>query len=358
MPGAYDEALKILSGTGPEYGGGRSNTGSVVANILVALDRPGAAVPWAQSYLGHLEPMPGAGQPITRDNWRPALGNMTRICDWVAFFQRELQQAPWLVVLGDWIPRLAPGMAGAAGHGILRTAHAIRNLVEEETGLRKDELAQGLGYWAARFLKLPGILGSPTAGSLTPIDALERIKWQHKKRRPSFNLISDGLQGLSRFSPFAGVINLVKMPDEPTELISQTTDAMARVFLSNSHDPQKRIPYILAMAVPSALRYIIPHMDQAESIALLRYGWQFAGAMYAIYGRANPAETWEQPGGDKDQLIERAIATGDEYAIIFTEVCLREYAARPQPVYLSAAWDAVERLSPSSPDETDRGVRQ
>ncbi|MFB0515750.1 MAG: questin oxidase family protein [Candidatus Neomarinimicrobiota bacterium] len=358
MPGAYDEALQILAGLSPEYGEAQANAGPVVAAALMALDQPNAVVPWVQDYRGRLEPMPGAKQPLTRDNWRSALGDMTRIGDWVSFFQRELRQAPWAVVLRDWVLRLAPGIAGAAGHGFIRTAQAIRNLALEETDLRRGELARGMGYWAARFLRLPGILGSPTAGSLLPVEALARIKWQYKKRPRRFKQIGEGLQGLSGFSPFAGVINLVKIPAEPPELISQTTEAMARVFLAHSHDPIKIIPFILAVAVPSALRDVIRYVGPEGVSALLRYGWQFAGAMYAIYGRANPIETWEQPSEDRQQLAEQAVATGSEYAIIFSDVCLREYAVHSQPVYLAAAWEAVARLSPPSQDKSSGDTQE
>lgn len=305
---------------------------------------------WAQGYRRRLEPMPGPGQPVTRDNWEPALGDIARVSDWVAFFRGELRQAPWPVVLGDWIPRLVPGLAGAAGQGLLRTACAIRNVAIEESGLLKDELAAGLGYWAARFMKLPGIVGSASAGSLTPAAALSRIKWQHKKRPPRFTSITAGLRDLSGFSPFAGVINLVAIPAEPLELISRITEAVARVFLSNSHDPAKVIPFIHALVVPGALRYVIPQVGQEHAPILVRYGWQFAGAMYAIYGRVNPIETCELPDEDRDQLIDRAIATGNEFAIIFTAACLREYDLGPQPAYLAAARDAVERLA-SAPEE-------
>lgn len=356
MPGAYDEALIIIAGTSPESGDGRANNGLIVADALVALDRPGDVVPWLRDYLSCLEPMPGAKQAITRNDWQSALGDMSRVSDWVAFFQRELQQVPWQVVIGDWIPRLAPGLAGATGCGFMRTATTIHYLAEEETELRKSELAQGLSYWAAHFLRLPGIPGSLTTGSFEPVEALSRIKWQHKKRPPGFVLIGEGLQGLSGFSPFVGVLNLVKIPAEPLELISQTTEAMARVFLAHIHERAKLIPFMYAMAVPSTLRYLIPHMEPAEAPILLRYGWQFAGAMYSIYGRANPVETWKQPGENQDQLIERAIASGNEHSIIYTAVCLREYAVNPQPVYLAAAWEAVERLAstpeePESPDQ-------
>ncbi len=348
MPSAYNEALAILAGSGPEYGDGSANSGPVVADTLITMGRSYAVDIWVQGYLSRLEPMPGPEQPITRDNWGSALGDMARVSDWVSFFRRELRQASWPVVLRDWLPRLAPGLAGAAGHGLLRTAHAIRNIAIEESNLLKDELAAGLGYWAARFLKLPGIIGSEPAGSLTPAEALSRIKWQYKKRPSRFTNISAGLEGLSGFSPFAGVINLVTIPDEPLEIISQITEVMARVFLSNSHDPAKVVPFIHALLVPSALRHVVPYVERECVSILVRYGWQFAGAMYTIYGRANPVEICERPGDDKAQLADRTIATGNEFAILFVAACLEEYDRDSRPAYLDAAREAIKQLAPTT----------
>jgi hypothetical protein len=325
----------------------------MVVDALITTGRSCAVDIWVHGYLGRLEPMPAPERPVTRNNWEPALGDMARVSDWVAFFRRELRQAPWPVVLQDWLPRLAPGLSGAAGHGLLRTAHAIRNIAIEESDLLMDELAAGLGYWAARFLKLPGIIGSESAGNLTPAEALSSIMWQHKKRPPRLTNISAGLEGLSGFSPFAGVINLVAIPDESLEIISQITEVMARVFLSNSHDPAKVIPFMQALVVPSALRHIIPYVERETAPTLLRYGWQLAGALYAIYGRANPVETCEQPGEDQDQLVNRAIATGSEFAILFVAACLEEYDQNPQTVYLAASHEAVERLLHPSQDERE-----
>jgi hypothetical protein len=47
---------------------------------------------------------------------------------------------------------------------------------------------------------------------------------------------------------------------------------------------------------------------------------------------------------DREDLIDRAIATEDEHAIKFTEACLRENVIRPDPVYLAAAAHAAEFL--------------
>ena len=46
-------------------------------------------------------------------------------------------------------------MSAAAFHGVLRTGHATRALRQRETAARRNELAVGLGYWAARYEELP-----------------------------------------------------------------------------------------------------------------------------------------------------------------------------------------------------------
>jgi hypothetical protein len=47
---------------------------------------------------------------------------------------------------------------------------------------------------------------------------------------------------------------------------------------------------------------------------------------------------------DAATLADRAVANGDEHAIKLTEVCLRESALHPRPVYRQAAQDALSRL--------------
>ncbi|HTU07827.1 MAG TPA: hypothetical protein VMG13_19890, partial [Trebonia sp.] len=48
-----------------------------------------------------------------------------RIADWVTYFRRGLAGHPWQAVLGTWWPRLLPGVAAAATHGVIRTGDGI-----------------------------------------------------------------------------------------------------------------------------------------------------------------------------------------------------------------------------------------
>ena len=58
--------------------------------------------------------------------------------------------------MGEWVPRLLPGTVGAAGHGLIRTAHGLRGLAAADTPPRRLEVATGLAYWASAYAELPG----------------------------------------------------------------------------------------------------------------------------------------------------------------------------------------------------------
>ena len=99
---------------------------------------------------------PADASPHRPEGWQESLGDSRRGADWVGFFDRELAEAPWRAVLQAWVPRLAPGLMAAATHGLIRTGHAVRSLAANATPQRLHELAEGLGYWAATYQRLPG----------------------------------------------------------------------------------------------------------------------------------------------------------------------------------------------------------
>src|SRR5215471_460503 len=42
------------------------------------------------------------------------------------FFRAQMAAAPWRTVFREWIGRLLPATPSAGGHGLIRTAHALR----------------------------------------------------------------------------------------------------------------------------------------------------------------------------------------------------------------------------------------
>src|SRR5499426_487472 len=102
----FDEALELLRGTGGEVAGGVApNHGPMAAE---------------------------------------ALGVIDRFPDWVGFFRAKLAETSWRDVFREWIGRLLPATPSAGGHGLIRTAHALRALTHAETSLRVEELGVAL----------------------------------------------------------------------------------------------------------------------------------------------------------------------------------------------------------------------
>lgn len=342
MPNTIDEALEILHHTGPEFGGGLSNHGPMAVEAMIAMNRPDGVIDWVESYKSRLHDRPEASNPISREQWRETLGDVKRVADWVVFFDSELADSPWQDVVKNWVPQLAPGLMAAATHGIIRTSHAVRSLSAIETPQRLHELAEGLGYWAARFQVLPGSPSGMDAGRL-PREAIEQVRRVHGPHFQARGLIFEQVKGLDEESSFADVIDHVSTDGDLSQFISQLTESFAGIYQANQ---THLVSFVHSVTAPSALRILVPYLSDVDARLAARYAWQACAAIYAWYDTASGllrADT-AQPVEQDDELIDRAIATGGPHTIKFTEACLREYALNPSPVYLAAARDATERV--------------
>jgi hypothetical protein len=88
-----------------------------------------------------------------------------------------------------------------------------------------------------------------------------------------------------------------------------------------------------------------PHLPGETVGLLLRYGWQASAAIYAAIGQRRQPDSFEDRDINRKTLIDRAVKTGDEHAIKFTEVCLRLYNINPDPAYLVASEHASQVLT-------------
>jgi hypothetical protein len=148
--GVLDEAYERLHRTGPEFEGWLTNHGPMAVESLVRHGHGETVHRWLDGYTRRLEELPRGTSPIDPAEWREALGAAHRLGDWLAFFDRE--ERPWREVLMTWWPRLLPGIAAGATHGVIRTGHAVHTLLNGEAdGPRLTELGQALGYWATRW---------------------------------------------------------------------------------------------------------------------------------------------------------------------------------------------------------------
>jgi hypothetical protein len=336
---AIDQALTMLAGCGPEFGSGLSNHGPMGAEALIGLGREDVVEDWVARYRKRLGERPANVAPIRSDGWQTALGELERVSDWHDFFSAELESAPWQVVLDTWVSRLAPGMMSGATHGLIRTAHAVRSLAAAETDERWVELAAGLGYWAARFQLMPGV--PHRIAPAMPSDAIERVPIMPVQlRRPRPTSIFGAVAELDAFPAFATAIDLAAPGDDLSAFLSDLTATMAQRYLENAG--LASIAYVHTVTAPSALRFIAPHVSTETARLAARYVWQACAAIHSRGHYPHEVALPDEPPAP-DDLIERAVFSGDEHVIKFTEACLREHALRPNVAFLVGPLDMSSR---------------
>ncbi|HET8948053.1 MAG TPA: hypothetical protein VFQ07_13840 [Candidatus Polarisedimenticolia bacterium] len=351
---ALDDALRLFQARAPESGGpgGRlSNHGPMVAEALETLARPDAIGTFAARYLPGLEPAPAPARPLAVSGWREALGRDTEFPRWLALFRAEIDTAGWRETTRLWSARLAPGLAGQATHGILRTGHAARALGRKDTAARRDELAHGLAYWASSYREvLPGRPVHP--GSLKPSAALTRVPLLPAGQRITRGLIVGRMTPLAGFQGFVEAADLADSGADASVFLNDLCRTFAGVYLANTDTS----PIILLHAVTgsSAVRLLLPHVDAAGRKALLAHAWRASAGFFSItalrYPASNPPDreststSTVAPVPKPATLAEGAVLNGAVHAIKFTEACLREWSVAADPVLLCAAEDGVRRL--------------
>lgn len=335
-----DESLARLALTGPEYRGGLSNHGPMAAEALVRLGRADEVEHWVDGYLQRLDDVPRASGRITDDTWREALGDHRRVADWTAYLGRQLADEPWRDVLARWWPRLVPGVAAAATHGVIRTSHAARSLNSSPSPERARELAHALAYWAATYDELPGT--PRTSGQLAPAQAVRHLPRQATP--PGNGLISVQLrQRLDGDTQLGPAVDALRPPqDVQADLLELATEFARQFLIYGRMDP---IAMLHAVTAPVAARSVLPLLPAEVARDTYDRLWQAGAALVSVYSSGAAAEAVPaSPPLSLDDLADRAAQTGDAHAIKLTEACLRLHAVRPEPVLRHAAARASELL--------------
>lgn len=347
---AINDALERLYDLGFTVDPGFAAHGPMVVETISTLGRDDAVTGWLDLYLAKWRhrPLPPSQAPIDETDerlWRVALGERTRMADWLDFFRRALAERPWPEVLRTWAPRLIDGAAGGLNHGLIRTAHAVRTFPDggAPSALEIDELARGLAYWAGSYRLVPG---DPDAhGALALSDALDRLPRFPAEARGSFAL--DGLAGLPGFA--ATVESLAAAPDVDAA-VSAHTAIFARMLIAHQELRQVQlIELIHAITGPSAMRILLPYMPGDFGAWAYRRLWRVSAAIVADVAGPLPAETDPEIGEPTlavDELVARAVAHKDEHVIKLTEALLREDRIRPDPAYRVAAESVFSRIRP------------
>jgi Questin oxidase-like len=333
---SLDAALQTLAPFAMTLKNGNANHAPMVAEALCALGRPGAVLPWIERYHERMSPRPTPGDRIDPGEWRAALGQRERFVDWSAFFAEELCEAAWRQVLDRWVGRLASGFCAAATHGPIRVGHAVRGLAADDTPVRRRELADALAGWAATWQELLAV--APQAnGTSPPRRAIAQVPLVPQERRARGNIVA-ALGALGDFPEFAPVIGLIDVGGVVATRIAELAETFARVYLANANNIPTTIAFVHGVTSHAALGNIAPHISEAGARTALRYAWQTGCGLYACFGGAiAAADAVEPPDISEDELVERAIANGDEHVIKFTEACLSRNLLAPSPAYRASA---------------------
>lgn len=338
-----DDALTAFAGTGTHYGPlGLANHGPMAAEALDRLGRPEAIAPWTAHYLLRLDPAPTPDErPLSDAEWPAALGAGDRLTGWLALFEREVADRPVAAVVGEWVPRLLPGSIGAAAHGLIRTGHALRALGLADTAPRRLEVALALAFWASVYKELPGpplLIGHEgVAQALADLPYLP-------EDAPQAVLISDRVAAVAGIADeFEQAVASLGWTGGATALLDQLASGGAAAYLRNA-DGGGAIGLLHAVTAPLACELLLPWLEEADQDAALGYVWQAAAALHVAYDidRSTPLSLDDVPAAE--DLIDRAVAAGDEHAIKLTEAALRSFGRSGDRVLLAAAADACTRL--------------
>lgn len=339
-----DEALARFHLGDLEYAGGLANHGPMAAEALERLGHPALIPAFVDVYAPRLPPFEFGGPPLSPSEAEHALGDVSRRSAWVATFEAPLADRDWREVVAEAAPGLLPGLFAGAGHGFLRTAHAVRSLEHEDTALRRRELARGLAYWAARHQTLPGVPGSGSAPAEEGVAAL--ADWPLlAEDAPRDGFFFEVARRLDAFPAFAAAVERFARP--PVEALDDFLGALCRASaaLYLAH-PASRIAYVHAVTIPSAVRLLRPHLTDDDAARAAAHAFQSVAALHTLFGAigtAAPAPDDEVARIRDDWAAIRyhAACSLEEHSIKMVEACWREDRIAPDPVLRHAAADAA-----------------
>ena len=340
MNDVLDEAYGRLHRMGPEWSEDElTNHGPMAAEVLVRRGQADAVERWVDRYIRRLDPLPSATAAITEADWTEALGDGRRVGDWVRFFERQLAEHPWREVLATWWERLLPGILAGTTHGVIRVSHAVRALLahpetEPETPATLTELAHGLAFWASRSQPLPPV--PPPAGAADPAAALDSFH-ASAARTGGWRTGSVSSAGPTGWSSAVAALRPAGSPDEVRDRLADLVTAASQRYLRYGHGSPVLLVHLAT--APNAVLHSLPALPTALWQPSLTAVWTTTAAIFSAYAPPDPAPidaATDAAGGGRPvaDVVDRALAHGDEHVIKFTDTAAEAYARSGDPAVL------------------------
>jgi hypothetical protein len=342
--GQLDEAYERLHRTGPEFEGdehgnnGLTNHGPMAAEVLARRGFAEQITGWVDRYIPRLVELPRPRLPITDRDWQHALGDGSRVGDWVDYFTGQLADRPWRDVLVQWWPRLLPGIAAGATHGVIRVSHAVRALTADEAGAAAStELAHGLAFWAARSRLIPQV--QTPSGRLDPAAALTAVPHLPDQS----GLIVHRLGRLTDLPTWPAAQAALRAPVDDNDVITlleRLVDAATLRYLTHAHGSP--VLLVHTATAPNAVLHTLPSLPRELWAPSLSAVWSAAAAIIAAYEPAYAVPRTELPHAPRAEdpvaeVVHRATEHGDEHVIKFTDTAVEVFERTQNPDALAAA---------------------
>lgn len=288
-----------------EFHGGLSNH---LPMALTALQRLGAdaarLADFAGRYAQRLEDAPAAEPWPAGAPWKARLGERAAWPAYRTLFRDWLQHEDGEGVLRQVLPALLPGCGAAAFHGLIRTAYAVQ-------AAHAAELADGLAYWACRYLALDGTEPATDTG-----------------------LIFEQMQRAAAEPGFEDAVNAVALDEGTLQRLAQ----QAALLYAASGD--FTVLHLLTSA--HALRLLLPFVDEPPA-AVDDYIVAHVAALHAsgvMPGTAAEALPW-------DTLVAAAVSSNDDHLVKLVDSCRDETAVYGGDAWQRAASRAVRAAGPA-----------
>ena len=339
---ALDSALRRLHAAAPEFRGGLSNHGPMAVEALDALGHPERIAGFVERYATRLEDRVDA-PPLP--DWTSALGDPTATAAIAASLRARLDARSMDAFVAETVDVLAPGVVAAAFHGPLRAAHAYRSLSRRDSPARRDELVEGLAYWAARYQTLPGEPGrhaqpghdaASVLASLPILPEAERLDGLILDRFGPLRTLPGFVDAIERFDPHAR---------RPRETLDALVAACARLYLGTQR-ARSRFVYLHGVTGTAAVRRLLPALSDAARSRLVAYHVQAIAAVHATHAEDGDAlsRRWTAPAIEPKQIAALAAQSSDDHTIKLVEACLDEHARGGPPELLVAAAQRVGQI--------------
>jgi hypothetical protein len=361
--GILDEAYERFHTTGPEFDGFLSNHGPMAVEAMVRHGQTRQVHAWIDWYQDRLEDAPRGITPVTREDWREALGDVKRLGDWTTFMLREVELRPWRDLLAEWWPRLLPGISAAATHSVIRVGHSVRALLAEDAAFTDDgpriaEFAHALAYWAARWTPLDAADGAaatgaptpPHTGPIAPEAALAAVPGVPEQNGGAVHRLGQ-LSDTPGWSTALSALHAPEAPRQTPQVLTEVIDAAVLDYLVHGH--ANPVMLVHASTAPTAVLRTLPALPEPLWIPSLNAAWLATAAITAAYRNtdASPEDIAtaiaETGTADPQETFDRAVRHRDEHAVKFADTALDVYERTANPHALAAATRATLLIAPA-----------